>query len=103
MYAGLGDNCRLRRVFSAAVLPASLHGAPSVCSPPPAAAHSQVCNHPTCYDPSHERSLELSGKCGLLMDLVQPILDAGEKARRGGGRGLPHLAECVSGGCCCVF
>lgn len=31
------------------------------------------------YEPDHATDLELSGKCGLLLDLVRSILDAGEK------------------------
>lgn len=31
------------------------------------------------YEPSHAPDLELSGKCGLLLDLVRSVLDAGEK------------------------
>jgi SNF2 family DNA or RNA helicase len=43
-------------------------------------ALKQVCNHPHVYDSAaHAPTLELSGKARLLVDLVAPILAAGEK------------------------
>lgn len=42
-------------------------------------ALKQVCNHPHVYDKSFQTDIALSGKTAALMQLLEEILDAGEK------------------------
>lgn len=63
----------------------------------------QVCNHPNNYSRGHEGSSpdekpNLSGKCNLLSDKLNEIIEGGEKVSGAPGRGAGAAAACRCAG-----